>query len=104
MEKEHFCHIPMTKFCGRGGLMHPIVCKSLKCNLTKFELFMSSCFQDIKLQNYQVSSYFSVAILPVLWQKITFEKLGYIYLKSSYITVLNPFEPTLTTTLLRNTL
>ena len=40
--------------------------------LTKFEVSPPSHFQDIAVQNYPFLSYFSVAILSVLWQKINF--------------------------------
>ena len=59
------------------------VAKTVKYNLTKFELSMSSRFQDITVQNLQFSPYFNVAILSVLWRKINFWKLAYVYLKSS---------------------
>ena len=44
--------------------------QSLKFILTKFELSASCCFQDIAVQSQQFSSYSSVAILPVLRQKL----------------------------------
>ena len=40
--------------------------KSLKCILSEFEVSMFSRFQNSAVQSYQFSSYFSVAILPVL--------------------------------------
>ena len=49
--------------------------KSQKCILNKFELSTSCRFQNIAVQNQQFSSYFSVAILPVLRQKINFWKV-----------------------------
>ena len=42
------------------------VAKTVKYNLTKFELSMSLRFQDITVQNLQFSPYFNVAILSVL--------------------------------------
>ena len=46
-------------------------------------------FQDSAVQSQQFSSYFSAAILPVLWPRLTFGKLAWIYVKSSLFTILN---------------
>ena len=40
--------------------------KTLKCILNKCELSTFCRFQDIAIQSYQFSSYFSAAIMPAL--------------------------------------
>ena len=73
-----------TKKCYHNGLkgiqvkfftVDQNVGKSRKWILTKFELSTFFHFQDITVQSYQFSSYTSVAILPVLQEKINFSKV-----------------------------